>query len=84
MEEKKIIADNMISVAGLTLIPVTKISTNLWSTRAGEAFLAIKQPIAIVVVSPQAKIAYRISGEEISLDELMKEAPRLKDLEFSN
>jgi hypothetical protein len=80
MEEKKIVISKPISVAGLTLILVAKISTNLWSTRAGEAFLAIKQPLAIIVVSPQAKRAYRITGEEVSLDELIQEVPELKDI----
>jgi hypothetical protein len=80
MEEKKIVISKPISVTGITLIPVTKISTNLWSARAGEAFLAAKQPIAIVVVSPQVKRAYRITGEEVSLDELIQEVPGLKDI----
>ena len=82
MEEKKIDINEPISVAGLTLIPVVKISTNLWSTRMGEAFLAIKHPVAIVVASPQAKRAYRITGEEVSLEELMQEVPGLKKLKY--
>ena len=80
MEEKKIVINKPVSVAGLTLIPVTQVSLSLWSARAGEAFLAVKQPIAVVVVSPQAKRAFRITGEEVSLEEFMQEVPGLKDI----
>ena len=80
MEEKKIVASKPVSVAGLTLIPVIQVSLSLWSARAGKAFLAFKQPIAVVVISPQAKRAFRITGEEVSLEELMQEVPGLKDM----
>jgi len=36
--------------------------------------------VAVVVVSPQAKRAFRITGEEVSLEELIKEAPNLKEM----
>jgi len=80
MEEKKIVVNEPVSVAGLTLIPVTQVSLSLWSARVGTAFLAIKQPIAVVVVSPQAKRAFRITGEEIPLEELMREVHSLKEM----
>lgn len=70
MEEKKIVIDKAVKIAGLTLIPVTRVSTNLWTTRAGKAFIATKQPVAVVVILSQAKKAFRITGEEISLEEL--------------
>jgi uncharacterized spore protein YtfJ len=79
MEEKKIVINKPVSVVGLNLIPVTQVSLGLWSARAGEAFLAIKQPLAVVVVSPQAKRAFRITGEEVLLEELVQEYPGLKD-----
>ena len=79
MEEKKIVVDKPVSIAGLTLIPVTQVSLGLWSVRVGKAFLAIKRPIAVVVISPQAKRAFKMTGEEVTLEELVKEAPVLKD-----
>ena len=79
MEEKKIVIDKPVSVAGLTLIPVTQVSLGLWSARAGKAFLAIKQPIAVVVVSSQKNRAFRMTGEEVLLEELVQEYPGLKD-----
>ena len=79
MEEKKIVINKPVSVTGLTLIPVTQVSLGLWSARAGKAFLAIKQPIAVVVVSSQKNRAFRMTGEEVLLEELVQEYPGLKD-----
>lgn len=52
MEEKKIIIDKPVSIAGLTMVTVTQISVNLVSTWAGTAITAIKKPLAMVVVLP--------------------------------
>lgn len=80
MEEKKIVIDKAVTVAGLTLVPVTQVSLSFWSTRAGTAFLVVKRPVAVVMVSPQAKRSFRTTGEEISLKELMQEVPSLKEM----
>jgi len=80
MEEIKIVVNKPISVAGLILISVTRTFLSFRSARAGKAFLAVKQPIAVVVVSPQAKRAFRITGEEVSLEELMQEVHGLKEM----
>lgn len=41
--------------------------------------MAIKQPIAVVAVLPQKNRAFRITGEEVLLEELVQEYPGLKD-----
>lgn len=80
MEEKKIVVDKAVTVAGLTLVLVTQVSLSLESARAGTAFLVKKQPVAVVVVSPQAKRSFRTTGEEVSLEKLMQEVPSLKEM----
>lgn len=80
MEEKKVAADDPVSIAGVTLIPVTRVSLHHWSIKGGASFLGIKQPVAVVVVSQSTKKAFRITGEEVSLEELIKEAPNLKEI----
>jgi hypothetical protein len=79
MEEKKIIIDKPVSIAGLTMVTVTQISVNLVSTWAGTAITAIKKPLAMVAVLPQKNRAFRITGEEVLLEELVQEYPGLKD-----
>ena len=78
MEKEKIEFENPVAVAGMTLIPVTRVSLNYWNNRGGLSFFGVKQPIGMVVVSPSAKRAFRITGEEISLDQIIAEIPGIK------
>ncbi len=80
MEGKEIVVGPPLTVAGVTLIPVTKVSLGCQRANGGLYFFGAKQPVAVVVVSPQAKRAFRITGEEVSLEELIKEAPNLKEM----
>ena len=80
MEEKKIATGPPITVAGVTLIPVNRVSLHYWSTKGSASFCGAKQPVAVVVVSPQTRRAFRITGEEVSLEELIKEAPNLTEM----
>ena len=79
MEEKKIVIDTPVTAAGLTLIPVTQVSLSLGSAGAGTVVLVTRRPVAVVVVSPQSKKAFRITGKEVSLEELLQEYHVLKD-----
>jgi len=80
MEKKEVVIGNPVAVAGVTVIPVVKVSLRSWTSGSGISFFAIKQPIAIAVVSPLARRAFRITGEEISLDRLVQEAPGIKEV----
>ena len=61
------------------MIPVAQVSLSLGSARTGTAFLVTRRPVAVVVVSPQSKKAFRITGEEFSPEELLQEYHVLKD-----
>ena len=78
-KEEKIRIEAPFAVAGLTLVPIVKTWLSLWHRRGRLSFFGIKQPVTIVVVSPQAKRAFRINGEEVSLDQLTKEVPGIKE-----
>jgi len=80
MEKKKVAIDNPVAVAGVTLIPVAKVSLNYWQGNCGISLFGAKQPISIVVVSPSARRAFRITGEEVSLDQLVQEVPDIKEI----
>jgi len=80
MEKKKITVDEPVSVAGLTIVTVNQISINLGARGPGAAVMAFKRPLAIVVFSPLKKRAFRITGEEVSLEELIQQIPDLKKL----
>ena len=79
MERKEIGLGNPVSIAGVTLIPVVRVSLKHWHSKHGASFFGITQPVNVVVVSPSARRAFRITGEEISLDQLMQEAPGIEE-----
>ena len=80
MEKEKVELENPVAVAGITVVPVTKVSLNYWSNRGGLSCFGVKQSVGVIVVSPSAKRAFRITGEEISLDPLIAEIPGIKEV----
>ncbi len=80
MEKKKEVnIAKPVTVAGVTLIPVTRVSLNYWHGYGGLSFLGSKQPLGVVIVSPSTRRAFRITGEEISLDQLTQEVPDIRE-----
>ena len=80
MEKKEVRIENSVAVAGVTVIPVTKVSLNYWRSNSSISFFGVKQLVSVVVVSPLAKKAFRITGEEVSLDQLIQEVPGIKEI----
>ncbi len=78
MEKEEVTIGTPVAVAGVTLIPVTKVSLNYWWGNGSLAFFGVKQPIGVVVVSQSTKRAFRVTGEEVSLDQLIQEVPDIK------
>jgi len=77
MEKKEVTIVNPVTVAGVTLIPVSKVTINCWHGKRGVAFSGSKQPDSIIVVTPSAKRAFRVTGEEITFDQLAQETPEI-------
>ena len=78
MEKEEIKIEAPFAVAGVTLVPIVKTSLNCWQGKRYLSFLGTKQPVSLVAISPQARRAFRISGEEISLEQLIKEVPGIR------
>ncbi len=80
MEKKEVEIGNPVTVAGVTLIPVIKVSLNYWRSNGSISFFGVKQPINVVVVSSSARRAFRITGDEVPLDQLIQEVPGIKEV----
>ena len=80
MEKKEIEIGNPVAVAGVTLIPVAKVSLHRWHGNRGILSFGAKQPVGIVVVSPSARRAFRVTGEEVPLDQFIQEAPGINEI----
>lgn len=78
MEKKEVGLESPIMVSGLTIVPVVEVSVNCTHTAKITSFSGVKQPVAVVVVSPSLKKAFRISGEEVTIEQLIQEAPALE------
>ena len=72
--------DNPVAIAGVTIIPVVEVSLNHLHGNSGFSFFGIKQPVSVVVVSPLGEMAFRITGEEVPLDQLIEEVPSIKHM----
>ncbi len=79
MEKKEIRIEAPFAVAGVTLVTIVKTSLNCWHVRGLLSFFGVKQPVSVVVVSSQVKRAFRINGEEVSLDQLIQEFPGIEE-----
>lgn len=80
MEKEEVRIEAPIDVAGVTLIPVIKASLNCWQGKCCLSFFGAKQPVNLLVISPKARRAFRISGEEISLGQLTEEIPGMEEI----
>ena len=80
MGKNEVVIENPVTVAGITLVPVTGVSLNHWCGKRGVSYFSVKEPLGVVVVSPSAKRAFRITGEEILLDQFITEVPGLKEV----
>ena len=76
METKREIVDAPVTVTGgVTIIPVAEISVSSWSSKRGSALWGGKQPVGIIVISQSMKRAFRITGEEVALEQFRQEVP---------
>ena len=79
MEKRKIVIGSPVTTMGLTLVPVVEVSLNYWSGKGGGSFFGFKKPVAVVVVSPSMESVIRMTGEEVALDQFVKEFPDISE-----
>ncbi|MBM3167117.1 MAG: hypothetical protein FJZ94_06695 [Chloroflexi bacterium] len=78
MESKEITVAEPIVIAGTIIIPVITTSARCYRLNGSLSVFGSKQPTYTVLVSETAKRAFRITGEEIPLEQLIQEIPKLK------
>jgi uncharacterized spore protein YtfJ len=75
MEKINVMVEGPAFLGNITLVPITE--TACFGEQIGRTVLfgASKTPIAVVVISPTERRAFRMTGEEISLAALTEEIP---------
>jgi hypothetical protein len=79
MEIKTIKTESGISVGGVTLVPIVESGCAAWRMSGRLSVTGYKHPLAIIVIMEGQKKAYRVSGEEIAIEELVSEYPSVKE-----
>ena len=79
MEKKEVVINDTIVIHGLTIIPVVQVSVNNWPYNNGASFFGVKEPVAVIVISEAGKRVFRLTGEEVSIEQLLEETSDLKE-----
>jgi len=80
MESKEIEISKPVTIDGITLIPVTKLSLNCQPIGDSISCFGVKQLVSVVVISPSTRKAFKATGEEIPLDQLLQEVPNMREV----
>ncbi len=80
MQSSRVEIGNPLIAGGTTIVPVLKTSLSGWGDRRLMSFSAAKYVVAVVVISPSLKKAFRMTGEEVPLDQLAREIPGIEDV----
>ena len=75
--EKIVTVEGPFVIGGVTLIAVVRSSLICKCSDKGIWLFGLKLPIALVSISDSTKRAYRTNGEEVSIEQLMKENPEI-------
>ena len=80
MEKKEVTTINPVTVAGVTIIPVSKLKIDGWHGKQGAIFSGSRQPDIVIFATPSSKRAFRITGEEITINQLTREIPETRGI----
>lgn len=75
--EKIVTVEGPFVIGGVTLIAVVRSSLIRKCSDKGIWLFGFKLPIALVLISDSSKRAYRINGDEVSIEQLLEEHPEI-------
>lgn len=79
MERRKEVAvETPVTIAGITIIPVVMTSLHYQHIDGMVSVISFKRPTDVVLITPTSSKAFRITGEEVILDQLLQEVPELQ------
>lgn len=74
MAEKEKIVVNRITTGEITIATISRVRRYHWY-RGVNVFSGNIQPEIVIITTPSGRKAFHINGEEISLDQLVREFP---------
>lgn len=79
MERKEVEIGRPVAIGAVTIIPVAELTLKYRGGKKSVAACGLKRPVGIVVLMPTTREAFRPTGEAVPLEQLIEEAPALKD-----
>lgn len=79
MHESKLVVDPPVVIDDISLVAVSRVSAGCWHIGHGLSLFGSKVPVFIVTRSRMGEKAFRITGEEISREELLQEIPGINE-----
>jgi hypothetical protein len=80
MDEGKIIFETSLVSPGIRLISISNYRASCGRKAGGLFTYVTKKPTSLVVVSSLGRKAFRVSGEEVALEQFVGETPGLKEI----
>jgi len=79
METEKITLEEPLVIGDVTVIPVAALRRSHRQGARGIFGFASKRPTHVIVLTPSAKMAWRSTGEPVTMVQLAEELPALKE-----
>ncbi len=78
MERKEVEIGRPVAVGAVSIIPVAELTVRYRGGKKSVAASGLKRPVGIVALTPNSIEAFRPSGESVTLEQLIEEAPALR------
>jgi hypothetical protein len=79
MEKEEIVAEEPVTIAEYTIVPIIRKSLHCHKNKEGNIFIGTKHPLAVLVTVGSKKMLHIIE-DDVSMEQLIKELPELKNL----
>ena len=80
MEKEEVDVGDSVTVGDVTLLPIVRTGVRMRRGRDGIACSAFKHVMGVIVVSPTARRAINVEGEEVPIDDYIHLVPGLREL----
>jgi hypothetical protein len=77
--KKEVIISRAINTAGTSIVTVATIEMNSRYGRRSAAVSGSIRPESVIITTPTSRRAFRITGEEIDLEQLLREFPAMAE-----
>jgi hypothetical protein len=79
MEKEEIVAEEPVTIAEYTILPIIRKSLHCHKGKEGDIFLGTKHPLAVLVTVSSTKLLHIIE-DDVSMKQLIEGFPELKNL----